>query len=486
MNQVRKNIVYQIIYRVITILTPLVTSPILSRALGAEKLGIFSATLALVSYFKLISMLGIENYGNRTIASAQGDAKKQQTLFWNIYSVQLLSGFLAIVLYAAAFLFIPKERMLISALQGLWLLGSLFNISWFFFGTEQFRLTITRNIIIKLLTVLLITVFIRKQEDLGLYVVIMAGDAVLSSLAVWPFLRKNIGFEMPRWADMKKHLKPIMILFVPILAMSVFHIMDKTMLDWLGTEADVGYYYSADKVINIPLSIITAIGTVMLPRIANEYGKGNMNDVQVMLRRSTELTAFMICAIGGGIAAIANEFVPWFFGPGFDQCIELVYWFTPVLAVKAISDLIRTQYMIPAHMDKDYTAAVFIGAGINLIANLFLIRRFGAIGAVIGTMIAEFAVMISEMWLTRESISFGKYALEFSFYLIPMAVLICVVRGVASVLQVRTSVKLLIMILAGGLAYILVCAIVWAIKKESVFRTISIRNLLERNKKTDE
>ena len=94
--------------------------------------------------------------------------------------------------------------------------------------------------------------------------------------------------------------------------------------------------------------------------------------------------------------------------------------------------------------------------------------------------------MISEMWLTRESISFGKYALEFSFYLIPMAVLICVVRGVASVLQVRTSVKLLIMILAGGLAYILVCAIVWAIKKESVFRTISIRNLLERNKKTDE
>ena len=214
----------------------------------------------------------------------------------------------------------------------------------------------------------MIVLLIRKQEDLGLYVIIMAGDAVLSSLVVWPFLRRSIGLEMPRWDEMKTHLKPIMILFIPILAMSVFHIMDKTMLDWLGTETDVGYYYSADKVINIPLSIITAIGTVMLPRIANEYGKGNMNDVQVMLRRSTELSAFLICAIGGGIAAVANEFVPWFFGPGFDPCIELVYWFTPVLAVKAISDLIRTQYMIPAHMDKDYTVAVFIGAGINLCA----------------------------------------------------------------------------------------------------------------------
>ena len=268
MNQVKKNIIYQIVYRVLTILTPIITSPILSRALGAEKLGLFSATLALVSYFQLVSMLGVENYGNRTIAMAQGDHEKQQKLFWNIYAVQLLSSLLAFALYGFAFLFIPQERILISVLQGLWLVGSLLNINWFFFGTEQFRLTVTRNIIIKILTVLLIVFFVRKPDDLMLYVLIMAGDTVLSNLVVWPFLRRNIGFEKPQWRFMREHLKPILVLFVPILAMSVFHIMDKSMLDWLGTETDVGYYYSADKVINIPLSIITALGTVMLPRVS--------------------------------------------------------------------------------------------------------------------------------------------------------------------------------------------------------------------------
>ena len=160
-NQVRKNFLYQVAYRIVTILTPLITSPVLSRALGAEKLGLFSATLALVGYFQLISMLGVENYGNRTIAAAQGDRKKQQNLFWNIYSVQIASSLLAIALYGIALLFSKSERLLISGLQGLWLVGTLFNINWFFFGTEQFKLTVTRNIIIKIVTVLLIVLFVR-------------------------------------------------------------------------------------------------------------------------------------------------------------------------------------------------------------------------------------------------------------------------------------------------------------------------------------
>ena len=469
MSQVRKNFIYQIIYRTITILTPLITSPILSRALGADKLGLFSATLALVSYFQLISMLGVENYGNRTIAGAQGDRLKLQKLFWNIYAVQVFSSILAIILYGLAFLFIPKERYIISFFQGLWLVGALFNINWFFFGTEQFKLTVTRNIIIKVLTVLLIVLLVKEPADLLIYVVIMAGDTVLSNLAVWPFLRNNIGFEMPRWSEMRNHFKPILVLFVPILAMSVFHIMDKTMLDWLGTESEVGYYYSADKIINIPLSIITALGTVMLPRVANEYEKGNSTGIYSMLRKSTELTIFMTCAVGIGIAAIAKEFVPWFFGKGYDQCIELVYWFVPVLFAKAIGDLIRTQYMIPAHLDKYYTIAVGIGAAVNSIANYYLIKCFGAAGAVMGTLIAEWVVTFFEIWCTRDKINFSKFLVENLFYLIPAALMIFFVRMISNSINCKMFLKIMIMVISGGFAYLMSCLVFWKINKNTIF-----------------
>ena len=472
MNQVRKNFVYQITYRVITILTPLITSPILARALGAEKLGLFSATLAFVSYFQLISLLGVENYGNRSIAAVQDDVDKQQELFWNIYAVQVISSLLAILLYGAAFIFVSKDRYVITLLQGLWLIGSLLNINWYFFGTEQFKLTVTRNICVKILTVVLIVLCVRKPDDIFIYVLIMAGDSVLSNLLVWPFLKKSIGFQKPALSKMRKHIKPILILFVPILGMSVFHIMDKTMLDWLGTETDVGYYYSADKIINIPLSIITALGTVMMPRVSNEYSKGNRDGVRNMLKKSTELTIFMTCAVGIGIAAIANEFVPWFFGQGFEPCIRLIYWFVPILFAKAIGDLVRTQYMIPAKLDKLYTVAVFVGAGVNLVANIVLIRLFGALGAVLGTLLAEMTVTAFELICTKGQIPFGKYILEYSLYLLPSTVMLLLVRYLAGFLRLPSSLLLLCLVGAGGLIYLIISFGIWQLKKDSIFKDL--------------
>ena len=136
----------------ITIITPLITIPILSRALGAKNLGIYSATLAYVNYFTLFAMLGIENYGNRSIAAVQGNTKKIQELFWNIYAVQVITSVIAVVVYLFSLLFIDSSRIVIALLQGLWLIGCLLNINWFYFGTEQFKLTVTRNIIIKIIT----------------------------------------------------------------------------------------------------------------------------------------------------------------------------------------------------------------------------------------------------------------------------------------------------------------------------------------------
>lgn len=478
MSNIRKNIIYQTIYRVITILSPIITSPIIARALGAQKLGLFSATLAYVNYFQLLSILGVENYGNRSIAASQGNRKEQQTLFWNIYAAQVLSCFFAIALYFLSFIFLPKERIPIYIFQGVWLIGSLSNINWYFFGTEQFKLTVTRSIIVKIFTVVSIVLFIHSTDDLLIYVLIMAGDTVLSNLSVWPFLKKSISFEMPNWVKVKTHIKPMIILFIPILAISVFHIMDKSMLDWLGTEIDSGFYYSADKVINLPLSIITAIGTVMLPRISNEYSKGNTKLVKSILYKSTELTIFLSCAIGVGIAAIANEFIPLFFGKGFETCISLVYWFIPVLFAKAIGDLIRTQYMIPSHMDKKYTISVAMGALVNLLSNYIFIIRFGALGAVIGTLIAEWTVTILQLWFTRKHIRFISYVLTNCIYIIPAIFMIFAVRISATIISVPIIIKVIIGIVLGGVVYILFCIPIWTIKKDSIFHKISLHDFI--------
>ncbi len=479
-NNVKTNLIFQLFYRVLTVITPLITTPILSRSLGSEKLGVYSASLAFVNYFMLFAMLGIENYGNRSIAAVQGDKKLMQRLFWNVYAIQLIASVLSILGYGISLLLVDNERFLITLFQGLWLISNLINVNWFFFGTEQFRITVIRNTIIKILTVVLIVLLIKTPNDLYIYAIIMAGDAILSNLIMLPFLRKNLGFEKPSFPLMREHIKPIMILFIPILAMSIFHIMDKTMLDVLSTEQNSGFYYAADKLINIPMAAIAALGTVMLPRIANMMGNSkNKNNVSLVLGKSTELMIFLASAVGMGIAAIAKEFVPFFFGDGYEPCVKLIYWFVPVLFVKAISELIRTQYLVPAHEDKKYTLAIISGAVVNLFANYFLIRAFGALGAVLGTLIAETVVSIAQIILTYREIKFLNFILQNIWYVVLSLVMLAVVRIAAFTFNIPDIYKIIVMIVVGGLTYMVLCIIVWKINKKSIFHNLKIKDLVK-------
>lgn len=478
----KQNFIYQITYRILTIITPLITAPLLSRALGATNLGLFSATDALVSYFALFAMLGIENYGIRRIAISRLNESDLRKSFWNIYSVQLMSSFIAIVAYVVLFNFTNPDRKTIVLLQGITLVSCLFNVNWAFWGLEQFKIITIRNVIIKLLTVSLIIIFIKDQSDLPLYTLIMTGDVLLSNLIMFPFLLKRIPYTRPSLREVQKHIKPILVLFIPVISMSIYHVMDKTMLDILSTETELGYYYSADKIMNFPYGVIIAMGTVMLPRIAKSYGEGDKKYIDEVLKKSTELTVFLTSAIGIGIASIAKEFVPFFLGSDFYPCIILVVFFVPVLFAKSIGNLIRAQYMVPTNKDKMYIISVFVGAIVNLFANYFLINAYAALGAVIGTLIAETIVTLMNIIMTRKHINFTAFLFKQWPYLLFGMIMYCFVRLASGFLISNQLIKIIIMISVGALCYLSLCTIYWSISKQSAFSKYSIWNLLKRYK----
>ena len=306
----------------------------------------------------------------------------------------------------------------------------------------------------------------------------MAGDTLLSNIVVWPFLKKDIRFEMPKWENIRQHIAPMLLLFIPILAMSVFRVMDKSMLDIFSTEANVGFYYSADKIINIPLAVITALSTVMMPRISNMYNKGLASEVNEMLRKTTEVTIFLACAIGVGIASISKEFVPFFFGEGFSPCIVLICWFTPVLLIKAIGELVRSQFLIPAHYDKLYTVAICIGAISNCIANVILIPKYGALGAVQGTLIAETVVTIVQIMVVHNVVSFTRYIIKNMIYLPISGFMFITVRAFANNVEMNIVIKLIMMVIIGATVYISACMLLWKYSNNSCFSHGGVKELM--------
>lgn len=477
MNKLKKNLGYQTIYQILNTCIPLITSPYLARVLGAEKQGIFSYTQSIINYFTLFAMLGIVNYGTVAIADCGDDKNKRSKTFWNIYAFQIICTLISMCIYIFYLIKICSQNKLIAFLQIFYLFGSLVDINWLFFGVEKFKITVSRNIVIRLCSVVLILATVKSPSDLWIYTLIMAGSTFLSNSILWFFTSKEINInEIKEISSQEiiKHIKPILVLFLPLMAISVYHIMDKTMLGLLSTYTQVGYYYNADKIINIPIGVITGVGTVILPRITSLNKEGKQEEAEKLFLLSIELIIVVSTAMACGISAVSKEFTPLFFGQGYDSCIILIIALSPVLVLKGLSDTARMQYLIPNHKEKIFIESVVCGALVNLIVNWILIVRLDALGAVIGTLAAEFVSCVLQYAKMNKYISCSTSIFKSTIYLIFGLIMVFTVR-IASTLFDGGILGLLFEIFIGAITYSVMCIGYWKITNSEITSLIKIK-----------
>lgn len=478
MNSIKKNLGYQTIYQILITILPLVTSPYLSRVLGAYQLGICSYTTSIVGYFTLFSVLGTVNYGTRSIAACGDDEEKRSKVFWSIYLLEAVMSLICALIYLIYIVFICKENKLVSLIQGVSIIACFIDINWLFFGLEKFKTTVTRSCFVRVLSVILILVLVKTEKDTWLYVLILTCSTLISNLILWLYAAKYVHRTKIQSIDIFSHLKPNLTLFLPLLAMSVYHIMDKTMLGALSDYYQSGYYYNADKIVNTTVGVISGFSTVMLPRMTALLSQGKKEEADRLFCKSLECTVIVGIAISFGVAAIAKEFEPLFFGPGYEECILLTIVLAPVLIIKSFSFTTRYQFLIPYHKEKYYISSVINGACVNLIANWVLIPHIGALGAVIGTLLAEFCACFSQLFTIRKMINLKHTYYRCMFYCIFGLCMFVLVRVVA-LSHITIYLKIILETLSGAITFSSLCLFYWSITKSDI-KNMLIGSLLKK------
>ena len=457
-SSIKKNLGMQTAFQILNTCLPLITAPYLSRTLGATSLGVYSFTSSIVSYFSLFAMLGTVNYGTRTIAAVKGNKEERSKCFWSIFMFQFIITLLCLVAYSVYMFWGCKDNYIVAWIQGITIVCCCFDINWLFFGVENFKITVTRSMIVKIVTVILILLTVKTAEDLWLYTLIMAMGTLVSQIVLWIYVPQYISFSKISIKDIRVHIKPNIILFIPLLAMSVYHIMDKTMLGILSSYDQNGFYYNADKLINIPLCIINGIGTVMLPRMTALYNSDKKKEANELLMLSLEGVGLVSIVLACGITAISKEFIPFFFGKGYESCILLTIVLSPVLVIKGFTNTVRTQYLVPLKMENYYIGSVLSGAVTNLFLNLLLIPKFGALGAGLGTLFAEFVACVVQFIVVGKKIDLKNCFRNCFVYLCAGILMVVAVRLISNI-SVNLILKILIEIVVGGIVFILVTGI---------------------------
>lgn len=439
-----KNFLYNLVYQIFIFIIPLFTIPYVSRVLGANNIGIYAYTYSIISYFMLAAMLGINNYGSREIAKAGENIKLRSQKFFSIYFLQLICTVIMCILFILFYFIIEYDNKKILLIQFIYLISCAFDINWYFFGVEKFKITISRNIIIKIISLILIVILVKSNNDLWKYTLILSLSTLISQLYLWLFIRKEVKYEKVSVKEIFSHLKKCLILFIPVIAYSVYRIMDKTMIGYFSNTFQLGNYENAEKIITIPISFITALGTVMLPHMA----KTDDYNFSKKITDSFKLCFFMLFPILVCLLVIADDFSTVFFGNEFIYSANLIKILIITVLFSGVTNVVRTNYLIPKSKDRVYVISTIYGALVNFVLNIIFIKKYGAYGACIGTIAAEMIVMLYQIEKTRSNIEYYnniKSVIPFLIKSVIMGIIIYLVNyfNISNIL-IKVSIQVLL------------------------------------------
>lgn len=406
-NSMKTNYVYNMIYEVFLLIIPLFVTPYVSRMLLEDGLGQYSFSYSVVSYFVLFGNFGFNIYSQREIANYQNDYQKQKISFWEMIFCRMIFVFISLIFYGAFLLFeaFPGKYFVLLLILSLNIVNVAVDIAFFFRGNDEFGKLVLRSVIIKSLGIALTFICVKKTEDVWVYTLIQSLTLLISSFSLWFFLPKDY-YKIPfNYLYITRHIPGALKLFLPAIAASTYAMLDKTLIGVITqSDAQNGMYDQAEKLVKMGLVCVTSLGSVMITRNSDELSRGNINNFKNNISLSIRFCFFIGIPIMFGLAAISDNFSPWYFGTGFELVPVLIKMFAPIILITGLSNILGTTYLIPLGRDNLYVISVMTGAVVNCVLNVIMINFWGCIGAAIATISAEFVELIVMLFFARGEI----------------------------------------------------------------------------------
>ena len=406
----KKNYVYNVLYQVLLLIVPLVTTPYISRVIGVEGVGQYSYAYSLITYFTLFAALGFGYYAQREIAAVKEDAYVRSKLFWEITVCRLLPVAICLAVnFTLCLSGVYGDDGMLMLVMSCSIAAVAIDASFYFQGMEDFGKIVLRNTVVKVITVVMIFVLVRSPEDVWLYALINLGMTAVGNATLWIGLPGYLVRVPLRELRPLRHMPGTLRLFIPTIVISIYTVLDKTLIGVItGSDAENGYYEQADKIVKIALTIVTCLGSVMIPRNTAEFCRGNLEKLRSNIYFASKFVWLIGTALMFGVAAVIFNFGDWFFGDGYEGVNRITAALSVLCVAIGMSNVIGVQYLVPTGRDKAFTLTVTAGAIVNTLLNVPLIMFFGAFGAALATVVAECTVAGAQLFCVRRELKITK------------------------------------------------------------------------------
>lgn len=407
---IKYNFIMNSILTMSSFIFPLITFPYISRILLPVGIGKVSFATSLVTYFAMFAQLGIPTYGIRACAKVRDDRQK---LTQTAHELLLINSVTCIISYLAlifSLAFIPRlrEERLLYIIVSANILLQFLGMEWLYKAVEQYAYITLRSIAFKFIGLVAMFLLIHEQKDYIIYggITVLAGSG--SYICNFINVKKLIDLKPIGHYQLKKHLKAVSIFFAMACATTVYTHLDTIMLGLMTStsDADVGYYNAAVKIRTVLLSIITSIGTVLLPRVSYYYEQGLKDEFRRVCKKALYLIFLMSVPLTFYFVMYAREGIFFLSGRAYENSIIPMQIIMPTILLVGITNVTGIQILIPQGRENIVLYSEIAGAITDLVLNMILIPKYASSGAALGTLAAEFAVLLVQFAALRNEIPY--------------------------------------------------------------------------------
>ena len=455
----KKNLIYNIIYQVVVVLSPLVITPKFSRIMGPDYVGLKSFTYSIVFYFAVIGALGLDMYGQRRIAIVKDDKEERSKVFWSIYTVKAASCFISLCIYTCVFVLFNSDATMrvLYLCWMLYLVREMLNPVWYLQGIERFRLISIVNIFSQIAYVVCIFLFVNQKSDLWLYIVFYTAIPFFVALLFLIPVLTDIQRVRLSKKELAMTIKESFVYFVPTIAISLYSMIDKTMLGFFDkSQITTGYYEQAEKLVKVALAFVTASYTVIRTRMSYVCKNKSEEEYRKYSKIFITFSMFICWPIVFGIIGIARDFVPLFFGDGYDSVVELAYVFVLIIPCLIISGLLQAIYTFPQGLQNKVNVYYVIVLGVNCALNMFLIHFFQSYGAIVASICSELLLAMILLIKSRKAIEIKLFLITSVRYIIAAAIMLVPMYFI-SITSLRLLPRVCMEFICGCVTYFVAC-----------------------------
>lgn len=406
------NAIFSFIRSFMNLAFPIITFPYASRILMPEGIGQVNFANSIVQYFILIAELGIVSYAIRESAKVRLNNQLFSKFAKEIFVINISSTLLAYCLLFLSLFCVKSlhDYKILIIICSVRILFTTFGMDWIYAAKEEFRYITINSAVFQIISIIYLFIFVCSSDDVIEYTIFGILSTTGSNICNILYSRKIVDWKIKITYEIKKHLKPIFVLFGTTVAISIYTILDSTMLGFLAGDEAVGIYTAATKINRMLVAVTASLNTILLPRLSF-YVEGQQQEYRTTLKKSFNYMVLIAIPMVVGLFVLAKPIVIIFCGNDFEQAVLPMRMMTPILLLISLGSFFSQQVFVPYRKDKYSFHPVLAGAFINVIINYLLIPRYQVIGAAIGTLVAEFTVTLIKFFL-------GVKVLDSLFFLV--------------------------------------------------------------------